>query len=218
MALHWRKLVAVLSGQKKAGSCSLISPVTWLSLPYYERRSRKYRWIPPQSPGLLTMWQTDHSLWDWRGCVSEKVISCTVTPQGLYSVYCLLESHSFSSHCTPQTSNTTQSPVISKNIQITQQLLDASVMDHKLSTGNWSVPLWHGEGTITFFWTKTTQNKCLWTRNKPNIISILGEEAEVVENYRCFGVYLDSRLNYECNIFWAAVVSLLQAHATPQWK
>jgi len=35
------------------------------------------------------------------------------------------------------------------------------------------------------------------TRNKPNTISIMGEDVEVVEDYSYLGVYLDNRLNWK---------------------
>ena len=37
-----------------------------------------------QSPALLT--QEDHSLKKWKGCVSEKVVKCTGSPQGTVSL------------------------------------------------------------------------------------------------------------------------------------
>ena len=33
------------------------------------------------------------------------------------------------------------------------------------------------------------------TRKKPNVISLVEEEVELVEDYRYLGVYLDNRLN-----------------------
>ena len=51
---------------------------------------------------------------------------------------------SLSSLRPPQTSGTIQSPVISRNTQMALQLLGGSVMDERLSTGNWSIPLWPG--------------------------------------------------------------------------
>ena len=38
------------------------------------------------------------------------------------------------------------------------------------------------------------------TRNKPNTVSILGEEVEVMEDYRYLGVYLDNRTDYILSI------------------
>ena len=38
------------------------------------------------------------------------------------------------------------------------------------------------------------------TRSEPNTVSIQGEEVEVDEEYRYLGVYLDSRLDWKCNI------------------
>ena len=52
---------------KQAALCSLISTVhlTQSSLLYYARNSRGDRWMSPKLSGFLTVWQTDHSLWDW---------------------------------------------------------------------------------------------------------------------------------------------------------
>ena len=51
-----------------------------------------------------------------------------------------LDSHHSSSLWTPQTSSTSQSPVICRNTQMTLQLRGEPVMD--------KVALWHGVGTI----------------------------------------------------------------------
>ena len=37
------------------------------------------------------------------------------------------------------------------------------------------------------------------TGYKPNTVSILGEEVEVVDDYRYLGVQLDNRLDLKCN-------------------
>ena len=92
------------------GSCSLISPETACG------------WMPPQPPRLLTTWQTEHSLWDWRFVCQRRWSAAQEHHRGLYT-------HSFSSLCTPQTSRTTQSPVISRNTLTTLQLLGVSVME-----------------------------------------------------------------------------------------
>lgn len=72
-----------------------------------------------------------------RGCVSGKVVSNT----GAHS-------HLSSSHCTPQTSSTTLSPLICRDSQMTLQLLGLSGVERRSSTEYCT--LWHCVGAITF--------------------------------------------------------------------
>ena len=63
--------------------------------------------------------------------------------------------------------------------------------------------LWCGVGTIISSWMWTRQRRWLWIykkiRNKSNPISIVGEEAEVVEEYKNLGFHRDRRLDWNRN-------------------
>ena len=92
----------------------------------------KLRWMPPQPPRLLNTSQTVHSLGDSKDVCLRRWSAAQEHHRELYS-------HHFSSLCTPQTSSITQSPVISRDMQMSLQLLVVLVMDKRLVTGNWSI-------------------------------------------------------------------------------
>ena len=71
----------------------------------------------------------------------------------LLLLHCCVQPHQgmlgpLTSLCTPQTSSTSQSPVIYRNTQMTLWLWGVSVMDQRLSSENWWTALWHSVGTI----------------------------------------------------------------------
>ena len=78
------------------------------------------------------------------------------------------------------------------------------MINRRLSTGNWLTALWHGvENNHLIFDVKKIKEMIVdfsKSRNRPNSISIIGEEVEIVNNYRYLGVYLDNRLNRKYKI------------------
>jgi len=87
-----------------------------------EKLQKKYRWMALHVPELLTTSQIDHIFFDWRVVCWRGWTAAQEHHRGLYS-------HCFSSLSTPQTSSTTQNPVISRNTLMTQQLFCVSVMN-----------------------------------------------------------------------------------------
>jgi len=156
--LIWTKQAALW------GSCSLIYSVLlkYFSLYGYVRSSR---WMPPQPPGLLTAWQTDHSL---KGLVSEKEVSSTGS---LHSVHLRL----------PVQLRVLTSP------EILWWLCRCWV--YQWWTRGWVQGT--GQPVCGTVWEQSLhleyrQNK--WGE-RPNTVSIW-EEVEVVGDYRYQGVYL----------------------------
>ena len=102
------------------GSCSLIYPELLITLHCYVKSSRKYRWM---SDKHTTFCETE-GLCVWESGQQHRFTSgdCTLTVS-LHSVHLGLPLQLW----------------VYRNTQMTLQLLGVSVMNKKLSTGNWTI-------------------------------------------------------------------------------
>ena len=109
-----------------------------------------------------------------------------------------LYNHHSSLLCTPQTSSTKWSPVICRNTQddfaVVLCISDGQETEYRELVDCFEA--WCGNNHIILNVNKTKEMIVDFrrTRFKSNSISIMGEEVEMMEEYKDLGVHLDSRL------------------------
>nr|XP_054590297.1 uncharacterized protein LOC129154572 [Nothobranchius furzeri] len=188
----WTKQAAL------SGSCSLISPVhlTQSSLMYFARNSRRHRWGASTITWIKDYLTNRPQFVRLKNCTSNQAIGNIGAPQGtvlspfLFTLYtsdfqyksetCHLQKHSDDS-------------------AVVGCIRDGQEAEYRELVERFVA--WCGNNHLTLNVNKTKEMILDFRRNRveSNTVSIMGEEVEVVEEYKYLGVHLDNRLDWRKN-------------------